>query len=436
MGLGIARHFISAWKLFTGRAYTPSPNVGPAPLRAAHRAVVAPYGGRLLPDAMRFERSAGGAVAHLSIRAPEGAPVLVLTEVAARAHMPLRLHDGTGALVAEGPLAPGHGMLVGLVAPNGGASQLSVASDKLRDIAWRGADAFVLAPLNLVRLVPQVPLAADVAWTAHYGPVSASDVPGQIRLAAYRALQGPCTIPWIDGLKLDIDPGNELYRAVVLSGLYEPDLMVALRPYLRPGGIFVDVGANVGAFTLFAAARVGAQGQVIAFEPSAREFAQLTRNIAVNALTNVTAHRVAVADTAGELSLRVAEDGHAGHNTIGDAFAYTEVATVALQTVPATTLDIALADLTRCDAIKMDIEGAELRALRGAAQTLRRLRPVLALEINGASLRACGTSAAEVMAFLAAANYQACDIDPATGTLRRDCRIEPEASKNIIALPA
>ena len=75
------------------------------------------------------------------------------------------------------------------------------------------------------------------------------------------------------------------------------------------------------------------------------------------------------------MALRVAEAGHAGHNTIGSGFAYAGVAAAGVVEVPATTLHIALAGLARCDAIKLDVEGAELRALLGGAAEIARLRP-------------------------------------------------------------
>lgn len=428
----IARRLFGVWMLVTGRAYSPAPNVGLAPLRAEGRALVAWYQGRLLAGAMRFVRGASGEVTHLAVEAPEGAPVLVIAEATLERGGMLWLRDASGEVVAEAPALAWAQSFVGLVAPKGGALTMGLRDGRA---SWRGADAFVLGQgLDIARLVPRVPLAADAGWTAFYGPVAANDIPGQVRLAAYRGLDGPRTVDWIEGLKLEVDPGNELYRAIVLSGLYEPDLMVALRPHLQPGGVFVDAGANVGVFSLFAAARVGVGGRVLAFEPSGREFAQLERNIAVNGLTHVTAHRMAVAEAAGEVVLRVAEDGHAGHNTIGGGFA-SDAAEVARERVGAVRLDDVLAGFERYDAIKLDIEGAELRALQGAAGVLRRLRPVLAIEMNGPSLVACGASVEAVMAFLEGAGYAAFDINPATGALMRGCKVEPGASKNIIALP-
>jgi FkbM family methyltransferase len=401
---------------------------------------LAALGGRLLPGAARAVQSEGDPIGRLRVAADGGEAALIVVEVKLegdRAQMVLL--DAAGHEVDHAELRPSPAVqVVGLLAPDGAdvAVMARAASGGAR-LAWRAAEAVAFADMPAVAwLMPRTVLAADADWVRFYGPAAADDWLGQLRERAYRNLRGPCEVAWIEGLKLDVDPGNELYRSIVLSGLYEPDLMVALARHLPPGGIFVDAGANAGVFTVFGAGRVGAAGRVIAFEPSAREFGQLQRNVALNGFSNVVLHRAAVAEAAGMLDLRVAEVGHAGHNTIGVNFAYPETALLTTERVPAVTLDAVLAGEIRCDAIKMDIEGAELRALQGAVETLRRLRPVLAIEMNGAALAACGASAPAVMDFLAAHEYVAHDIDPASGALLPGCAVEPGVSKNIFAVPA
>src|SRR5437879_3937805 len=66
--------------------------------------------------------------------------------------------------------------------------------------------------------------------------------------------------------------------------------------FLRPGDVFVDVGANIGLFTLVAALRVGSTGRVFAFEPTSETFERLVANVRLNKFTNVSPHRVALSD--------------------------------------------------------------------------------------------------------------------------------------------
>jgi hypothetical protein len=105
-----------------------------------------------------------------------------------------------------------------------------------------------------------------------------------------------------------------------------------------------------------------------------------------------------------------------------------------IEEVPATTLDYALAELPRCDVIKMDIEGAELRALSGAAQVLARFRPVLVLEVYDAALAGSGATVEELLTWLETHGYIPYDIAPGSGRLV-PARIGPNESKNIIGLP-
>ena len=82
---------------------------------------------------------------------------------------------------------------------------------------------------------------------------------------------------------------------LVADGVYEPELASFLRDHLRPGGVFVDVGANVGVFTVMAARMVGPSGRVIAIEASPRVYPYLAHNVRTNGLENVCARDCAAA---------------------------------------------------------------------------------------------------------------------------------------------
>src|ERR1700739_2290572 len=135
---------------------------------------------------------------------------------------------------------------------------------------------------------------------------------------------------------------------------YESELGY-LRTILSPGKTFVDVGANLGIYTLAASRIVGPSGRVIAFEPSLESFPILKENISLNAFENVVAVRVALSDKTGEAFLYHGSD--AGKNALGsDPCAEPKGEAVATQS-----LDEALQQLSveTVDVIKMDVEGAE-----------------------------------------------------------------------------
>jgi FkbM family methyltransferase len=210
---------------------------------------------------------------------------------------------------------------------------------------------------------------------------------------------------------------------------------VAVRAFLKPGGTFVDVGANCGIYTLFAAQIVGRAGRVIALEPSLREFERLCENVMLNRLRQVVVHQVAAAEAKGHAGLLIAAHQFCGHNTFAERFAFDRVGAERVETVAVAALDDVLAAEPRCDMIKLDIEGAELRALRGAERTLARLRPVVLLEVYEAALTLNGASVSDLVRFFETHRYHLRDIDPAGGATRLDAVFPPAVNKNVVALP-
>ncbi len=99
----------------------------------------------------------------------------------------------------------------------------------------------------------------------------------------------------VDGARIAGRTGDMIERYLYLFGQWEPALTAWLRPRLRPGRTFVDVGANIGYFSLLAARRMGGSGRVVAVEASPETFARLRANLDRNAAGNVRALNVAAA---------------------------------------------------------------------------------------------------------------------------------------------
>jgi FkbM family methyltransferase len=159
-----------------------------------------------------------------------------------------------------------------------------------------------------------------------------------------------------------------------------------LQRTLQPGGTFLDVGANVGFYTLWAAARVGAGGRVFAFEPEPRTFASLERSIGRNGFTWATPLAMALSDRQGELPFYFVSDGSA-HSLVPEipsrARRYAGQVSVRVTTldelVRARTVDV-----ERIDLIKIDVEGEEAHTVAGMRETLERSRcPNVWIEVRG-----------------------------------------------------
>ncbi|MEX5637760.1 FkbM family methyltransferase [Parafrankia sp. FMc2] len=143
--------------------------------------------------------------------------------------------------------------------------------------------------------------------------------------------------------------------------------------YLRPGDVFVDVGANVGSYTLLAGKVPGVH--VVAFEPASSTFSRLSENVVLNRLTNVTLHQCAVGQADTEALLTLDNDTMNQIVPVGDESGRTEkVRMVRLDTIIGDQSDVAL--------VKIDVEGHEPEVLAGAEQLLRRCRPALIVEYN------------------------------------------------------
>jgi len=158
---------------------------------------------------------------------------------------------------------------------------------------------------------------------------------------------------WIDGLAAAARPGLHGMTANVGIGLAEPEAMGFLLHYLRPGDLFLDVGANAGSYTLLAASR---GSRVRAAEPNPLPRHYLERSLALNGLTAEVLAQ-AISDRAGSLRMDLAQDAK-GH-----------VAEAGPDLVTATTLD-ALAAGEAPALVKIDVEGHEAAVIAGGGRAL------------------------------------------------------------------
>lgn len=182
---------------------------------------------------------------------------------------------------------------------------------------------------------------------------------------------------------------------------YEPYVTEEFRQLLRPGMTFLDVGANIGYFTLLAARLVQESGHVYAFEPNPGNCVSLRRSLAENGFNHVTVFQNAAAEKAQTL---IFSGGGADSNgrIINESEPMAQE--FALPRVEAVVLDDVLADAARIDVIKMDIEGAEPRAWEGMQQLIAKHRPVLVMEFAPELIRI--TSGADPAAFMEAIQAQ------------------------------
>ena len=272
-------------------------------------------------------------------------------------------------------------------------------------------------------------------WSAYYGGRGES-IEERLRSARYAALDRVKPMRWLEGLEVLIHPNDELSRALYISGTYEPASLLAMKRLLPSDGIFLDVGANVGLYSMLASRWVK-HGQVFSFEPSEREFLRLRRHVELNGLGNITTIRAAVADRSGTLQLRVAEFPHAGHNTVGDAFVHDTVVAMHIEHVDGITLDRFASDarLERIDLVKVDVEGAEHAVLAGATKLLHDWRPSWIVEVLSETRAMRERRASEVLAAFYDASYRVFRLEE-SGALAELKPGDAISSGNVVAVPA
>ncbi|PWT80896.1 MAG: hypothetical protein C5B44_04675 [Acidobacteria bacterium] len=290
-------------------------------------------------------------------------------------------------------------------------------------------------------------LAEAVAWTRpleffpgwRFGIEEKPEPKGKLkfRLAIWdycnrRQLQKSIIMNWHHGTRVNVYLGNDLSRCLFVAGCIDPNEFAFLDGVMDPGMIFVDVGANEGLYSVFAAKRAET---VLAIEPSRREFERLRANLELNNLTNVRARKLALSNQNGEAVLHISGYEHEGQNTFGE-FPYFGVELSYKETVPLKRLDDLLEDerLKKVDIIKLDIEGAEFLALDGSSNTLRTSRPLLLLELFDGALRRQGSSSAEVIRLLKSFDYEIYVFDQDSGRPVKSERYS-EVSENIVAAP-
>jgi FkbM family methyltransferase len=253
------------------------------------------------------------------------------------------------------------------------------------------------------------------------------DHPGRWRLIdpavalapALRSSTQPIVIRLRDGLRMQIDGSSQTGRMLYATGEYESETSRLVQRLLRPGQTMIDVGANIGYFTLVGARAVGPQGRVVAFEPVAGVRERLVTNLRLNGLANVTVRDEALSASSGTAVFFTGPQDDTGLASLRPLKASTQVSVVQAR------LDD-LWDAGRPIAlIKIDVEGGEMAAIEGMTECLSRHSPDLIVEVTDEYLRALGASAGSLVSFLADRGYKMYRIDhdglvPIAGTAHLD----------------
>jgi FkbM family methyltransferase len=218
----------------------------------------------------------------------------------------------------------------------------------------------------------------------------------KLRLLVARALN---TLYYTTGIKVLREISNKLalgipvkvndiwYVLTCVSDLlelllsYEREVFDKLFDVLRPGSIFIDVGAHIGRYSFPIAKPVGADGLVIAVEPDPLAFKALLMGVKLNNFRNVLALNIALGDGEGKAILCQK------HVTATSSIVEFDKCQRFVE-VPLKRLDSVVEELRlkRVDVIKIDVEGAEIKVLKGAVNTITRFKPLIVIEVRNSNI--------------------------------------------------
>ncbi|MCH7872933.1 MAG: FkbM family methyltransferase [Planctomycetes bacterium] len=213
----------------------------------------------------------------------------------------------------------------------------------------------------------------------------------------------PKTVRFARDFQVRINPVDENGRWIYVNGYQAQERLT--RHFVRllhPGDCVIDIGANVGYYTMAAAKLVGPSGCVHAFEASPEVFSWLRTNAELNPHANIHLHNQAVTDRCGDVTFYTAAADRTGYSSMRDLGDGAR----SKATVPGVTIDSMLDEIPTTRLVKIDVEGAELLVLSGMRGLIERDRPHVILEIDDVFLRELGASADQQCDFLRDAGYE------------------------------
>jgi FkbM family methyltransferase len=225
------------------------------------------------------------------------------------------------------------------------------------------------------KLVLKIPLLRKYYFTLHkriFKPLN-----------LFKGVTSLCRFDHSLRIKADLD--DWIQQNIFFTGTYDPSSIAYIKNLLNEGDTFIDIGANVGCFTLVASRTVGESGRVIAFEPVEMVFKKLEYNVKLNGQENVILVKKAIYSENTSLPFHIASQENLGMSSMHRH----DTESGKIEIMVATTLDTYLQtqEVPRIKLIKIDIEGAEIFALEGMENTLSRFRPVCMVEVSSNVLK-------------------------------------------------
>lgn len=209
-----------------------------------------------------------------------------------------------------------------------------------------------------------------------------------------------------DGIRYRLDISQQIEHALFWG--FNDTSKERFYRHVQPGWVCADVGTNIGEVSMNLARRVGPAGRVFSFEPDPRTYAKLLHNLSLNPGLKVTALNMGAGEKPETLKLYQFQEGNDGANRIlrdkAEAAGLPERGEVRIARLD----DVLLHEhhIGRLDLIKIDVEGFEHQVLKGARALLQEFKPRMVIEVIDRNLKINGSSAAQLLAWIAELGYR------------------------------
>lgn len=203
-------------------------------------------------------------------------------------------------------------------------------------------------------------------------------------------------------IQLDLNLDDWIQQQLYFLGDYEKAEIDYLYSTLKKGDVFIDVGGNIGLFSLNASGIVGNGGKVYAFEAFKPNYEKFSKHLTLNNFKNVTLEHLAISEERGYLEILYNDH----YDNVGMASFYLKDFT-AKEKVESISLDdyAKTHQITKIDMIKIDIEGGEFSALKGMSEILTNYQPKIIIEVNHIALKSSGHSEEDLIQILHEKGY-------------------------------
>lgn len=180
-----------------------------------------------------------------------------------------------------------------------------------------------------------------------------------------------------DGINLWLGGDSVIDKCIIETQVWEPVTTLLVKKIIKQDDIIIDIGANIGYFTILFAKLSGNNGKVYAFEPTGHFYEMLNMNISANCFTNIECFKEGLSNKRCEIEISIDSSSATFHQPTGEVIKKTEI-------VQLTTLDdfVSIHNLQKIDVIKIDIDGHEPFVLEGGLKSIKKHNPLIILEIS------------------------------------------------------